>query len=85
MNKSAHTKKVWKLIVRTSYVQKNILEISTKLNFSNKLFLYKIYLNKIYSFPQAVPPKKEKNLFTRQFSTNKLSIKPDSFYKPFPY
>ena len=58
-------------------------EFSTRLNVSYKLFLYKKFFNKIWFFPQAFP---KKNLFTtRWFSTNKLSIKPDSFYKPFPY
>ena len=65
------------------YIQKNLKEISTRSNFSYKLFLYKKYSDKIWSFTQTVL---KKNLFTtRRFSTNKLSIKPDSFYKSFPY
>ena len=41
------------------YTRKNVQEISTRPNFSYKLFLYKKYINKIWTSPQAVslPPK----------------------------
>ena len=41
------------------YIQKNFKEISIRSNFSYKLFLYKKYFNKIWSFPQTVPPPKK--------------------------
>ena len=36
------------------YIRKNLKEISTRPNFPYKLFLYKKYFNKIWSFPQTV-------------------------------
>ena len=46
-----------------NYIRQNLREISTRPNFSDKLFLYKKYYNKIWFFSQAVPKKKKKNIF----------------------
>ena len=49
-------KKLFQKIPKSGeFIWKNLKEISTRPNFSYKLFLYKKYFNNIWSFPQAVP------------------------------
>ena len=74
---------------KSNVIHKRYMEKS-KRNFNKTKFLLQtvpsqeiLQQNLIFSTSCPLPIKKP--LTSRRFSRNKLSIKPDSFYKPFPY
>ena len=63
------------------YIRKNLKEISTRTNFSHKLFLYKKYFNKIWSFQQAVP-KKKKKIFLLHYDSLQKNFQQNQILSP---